>query len=146
MSGTISELAVAVERAWRAGGVTVRAGVSAEAIAVHERRIGHSLPPAVAAYFRAIDGMEDAEWDSDLIHFWPLDETSVDEGDLLIFADYSLDVHSYGVRLGGLDEVFVIGAGAPERIAASFCEFLETYLSEPLRLFRVTPRVPQRPG
>lgn len=143
----VESLLFQVERRWRSSGVQPRTGVGDAEIAAFERRFDVRLTRDVALYFRTIDGMDAEELDEHLIRFQSLDElrrardevpqesSGLTESDF-VFAEWSLWVHGYTVRLSATDErVLLVGGGAPRQVAASFREFLATYLSRPDELF-----------
>lgn len=101
----------------------------------------------------AADGMNDGEMDSDLLRFWPVSELELlssradypqpaDGHSYLVFADWSIWAHFYGVRVGpgsaeSSSPVVLVGGEDIVEVAPRFDAFLELYLSDILRIFAV---------
>ena len=101
------------------------------------------LPEDLAEYFRTVDGMDDGEYDEHQFRFWPIaelqpaaeylpEQNEAAYDGYYVFADYSIWVHFYAVRLSSkCNEVVLVGEGAPIQVAASFKDFLQRSLREP---------------
>lgn len=146
MTPTTAEI---VRLRWAALGLALRSGVDDSAVAQAEVRLGVRLPAGMVALWKAVDGMAPGDWDDQLLRFWPLQEIgpvgldvlgldSAAHCQLFLFADWSLWAHAYAVDLGHGPEwgsVWLIGGRLPLKIAGSFAEFVELYLSNSDRLF-----------
>lgn len=114
-------------------------------ISAFEGNYDLKLPPIVRDYFLELNGTIGGKLGMDderLIGFWRLDQvrpmkeefpeySTAEEANLFIFADYSIWVAAYAIRLtsGGDGEsaVFLIFSDEPYQIAATFEEFLRRY-------------------
>ena len=104
-------------------------------IKAFEAQHGVHLPPFIADYFLTVNGTKEGQWameDEDLISFWHLDQVqTLEGGHLFVFADWSIDAHSWAVRLTGdatAPAPIVITYEPPQQIAGTFEEFLDAYL------------------
>ena len=143
----MGELSTEVAKYWtqlRIG----RQGVEESAIERVESRFRTRLSPAFRELYLAADGMDVGVMDPHLFRFWPLHEVisatsylekhalPVHDG-FLIFADWSIDAHAYGLEIAGAssDRIAIIGGRLPvEIVASSFSEFLDNYLRHRERL------------
>jgi hypothetical protein len=127
-------------RRWAEEGIIPADGVAEVRITELEARLGARLPTDLRAYFLAVGGMSmDGEraMDGDLIRFWPIDEVATLASSWvpasaadrwLVVADYAMWTWAYAVRLP--DGAVALSHGAADLVplAASFHEFLESYL------------------
>lgn len=125
---------------WAEEGVVAVGGGSEDRVAELERRIGAPLPTDLRSYFLAVGGMSilgERAMDGDLIRFWPADEVATLASSWvpapaadrwLVVADYAMWTWAYAVHLP--DGAVALSHGAAELVplAASFDEFLESYL------------------
>ncbi|MCS6851673.1 MAG: SMI1/KNR4 family protein [Gemmataceae bacterium] len=143
---------------WQAAGVTPRPGAAAADLDAFERRHGVRLPPEVRAFYAEADGMPSGAWHEELLSFWPLAEvgpvplllagcrgvpdyggieaSSPDAASYFVFADHSIWLHVYAVRLSpdpsvARPVVWIAGGDRWEVLAGSFGEFLWRYAEEP---------------
>lgn len=141
INGIISE----VSRRWREHGITLAGGASLTDIKAFESRFHVKCPDDFKTYLLTLGGMvEENAWDEHWIRFVPLPEIRpVDEpsasllSEYFVFAEYSLSVHEYGIRLAETapSVVALIHGDKSRTLAASFAEFLTLYLSNPTLLF-----------
>jgi hypothetical protein len=135
-----------VKDAWRKSGVSPRSGATEASIQAFEQSYGIRLPADIAEYFRSTDGMDEDDVDEHTIRFWRLSEMRpvLEElpganadlfGGYFVFADYSLWAHGYAVHLNDSTDVIVVGGERPITVAASFGDFLELYVKQPIKLF-----------
>jgi len=103
---------------WRSCGILAEHQATPEDIVTFERQYGIRMPAAVADYFLQVNGTVSGKWgidDDGLSGFWHLAQVgplraaadSHDGGgvtDLFAFADHSIDIWIYAVRLTGHDE------------------------------------------
>lgn len=139
---------------WISHDVEINEGVSEQALANFENNFGVALPTDLHEFFLTINGMPAGVTDHEMIRFWMLEEvTPLPSGapeyaspnyienpeSLFLFADYSLWVHSYAIRLGAQklneNEIFIIGGDYPLLIFHSFSELVDNYLVDSNRMF-----------
>ena len=147
-----------IRKRWQAAGITARPGAAASDIDAFERRHGVRLPVEAREFYAHLDGMPPGAWDEELLSFWPLAEAGPvpvllsgcrgipdyggierslpDAASYFVFADYSIWVHVYAVRLSAdptapCPVVWIAGGGTWEVLALSFGEFLRLYAEEP---------------
>ena len=137
---------------WKSCDLTIRPGVSPDAIAEFESQHTVLFPDTLRSYFLTVDGMED-EMDPDLYRFWPLGDvrpvanelTEVNPDrlaypDCFVFADHCISCWDYAVKitrdLNQPAPVFrVTGDDEPgEQMADTFAEFMESYADNPLSI------------
>jgi hypothetical protein len=134
-----------IKARWAAEGIKIRPGASTEALAWFEDHHRVALPPALRAYFEAVDGSGDI-FDDALIRFWPLAEvetiaeyhgwepSEVPEFDgWFLFADFLIHSHVYAVHLTSdpADSGPVASwDGNLILQAPSFAAFLDRYLTD----------------
>jgi len=119
------------------------------AIETFESRCGVTLPREVRAFYERFNDVLDGTMDEDLNAFWPLSEidavsqyfsSSIPGADeLFVFADRSIWVHVYAVRLSAKDPestqvVWIADEDNVAVIADCFSEFWEAYLASPHRI------------
>ena len=120
--------------------------VTAREIAAFESRHDVRLPEDVRAYFIHLNGCEfghDGPWDDQLLSFWHLSQLrplsvefpqhSIRDGErFFAFADYSIDVHCYAIRLSADNSdstpVAVLYDEFLVTVAPSLTAFFERYL------------------
>jgi hypothetical protein len=135
---------------WRDAGLKIRPGVEPTAIRAFEIKHDVVLPTDLRECFLTVDGMEE-ELDPGTNRFWPLSMVKLVSEELkeihpdrwaypecFIFADHCIWCLAWAVRLGKQPlevsgPVFqVTGDTIPgRRIAPSFTDFVEMYLSNP---------------
>jgi hypothetical protein len=131
---------------WHGSGAAIRPGNVRANVIAFERERGVELPADLVEYFVRVDGMAEGSWDEHCIRFWPLaemktvvqelgDDPSVAYRDYFVFADYSLWAHAYAIRLDSKNDVVIVGGDKPIRVASSFTDFVEKYLTQPMSLF-----------
>ena len=143
---------------WRGQGLSLSPGCDPKFVAEFEGRHHVELPRAVRAYYVAADGMKETPNDSEDINgfsFWPLARVSrvheVTDGALIppfnndvaffIFADYMQWSWAYAVSCAprSIGSVILVGRHPPERVATSFEEFVDLYISNSDRLYKSPP-------
>lgn len=146
----------AIERRWREAGHGRGPPVSDAGVAAFEARYGVRLPEVVRAYFSMLNGSEDGQngpMDDHLLAFWHLTEVRpvADEypgrfaaaTPYFVFADYSISVHAYAVRLssdaGQAAPVAVIYDEFLLEVAPSFPAFLHGYVADDLEMLFPDP-------
>ena len=150
--------AEAVRDRWVSSGVLVRPGLPEERISAFEHRYGVRLPEDLRRFYSLMDGMGDGDSDEAWISFWPLSEVGSvpeklsdfrgipdyggievslpDASSYFVFADHSIWVHVYAVRLssdpaGPGPVVWIAGGDCWKQMSASFAEFLGKYEESP---------------
>jgi hypothetical protein len=141
----VTDLLANLKDHWRQQGISHGPPVSRAQILEFEARYGVSLPADLRAYLTALNGSElgrNGPMDDQLISFWHLSEirplseehpeSAIPHGrSYFVFADYSIDVHAYVIRLSpdprapapvmvALDELLI-------EVAPSFSAFIERY-------------------
>ena len=129
---------------WGHQGIKLRPGAGEEEIRSFETRYAVRLPEDFRQYLASINGFDQSEhWmtDDNVITFLGLDEIRplseywspdvADAVDFFVFADCSLSVHFYAIRLRNAatdqNKVVVVYEELIE-VAGSFSEFIERYL------------------
>ncbi|HEU4386565.1 MAG TPA: SMI1/KNR4 family protein [Blastocatellia bacterium] len=142
---------------WSSIGTTTRSGVDPTSIASFESRYNVRFPEDFRDYITTIDGIEDGNWDDEMISFWPLhcvksvpealtpfagipDYSRIanrlrDASSYFVFADFLIWSHVYAIRLGtrGSDKnnILWICGSKYYSVAESFSDFLQMYLDNP---------------
>jgi hypothetical protein len=136
----------ALQDAWEARGVVNPTPATEAEIAAFEAGYNVRLPAEVRAYFRLLNGTRHGKGGLDdsehLLSFWHLSQvrTLAEEGitddpradQIFVFADYSLWVWAFGLRLG-LDPSqpapIIVDIGWPhQEVSPDLNSFLEAYL------------------
>ena len=129
---------------WLHQGIKLRRGATEEEFAAFELKYNIRLPADLREYLATIDGFDGSEhWmtDNEVITFLGLDEMKpvseywsrdvADANNYFVFADYSLAVHVYAIRLSSnssdSNDVVVL-YDRPVKLARSFSEFVIGYL------------------
>jgi hypothetical protein len=138
-----------LKKHWKLHNVDINAGVSKAEIDSFEAAQGVVLPKDVRDYFSCVNGMPNDVVDDGMIRFWTLEEFQPlpqsapafsdseyirDPESLFLFADYSIWVHAYAIRLRNdpslSNEIVIIGYESPVTIFQSFSEFVDQYLTD----------------
>lgn len=143
-----TNLATAVSMRWEQQRIS-RPGTTRDALVVLASTVEGLLPQELGSLLLLSDGMDSGAMDENMIRFWPTHEIQLATEALpdcdanayrkvLVFADFLLWAHAYGVEIssnavGG--RVGIVGGAAPIWIASSFSAFLEKYLWTPDELF-----------
>jgi SMI1 / KNR4 family (SUKH-1) len=152
----MSSLGESLKLYWSARGLRFGPGVPEELPREFEARHGVRLPADMRGYFVVVNGMDAwggtnlFGWDDDLFRFWPLSEVErasdhyhpdrflEDQGSFFLFADHSISLPSYAIRLtpegeGGNAVIAIYrGGGRYETtvVADSFSGFVKRYLAD----------------
>lgn len=152
----MSSLGEALKLYWSARGLRFCPGVPEGLLREFEARHGVWLPADLRGYFAVVNGMDawgDANpfgWDDHLFRFWPLSEVErasdnyhpdrflEDQGSFFLFADHSIGLPSYAIRLtpedkGGNAVLAISRAGGTYDttvVAGSFGGFVKRYLAD----------------
>jgi len=132
---------------WASHRVKFNEGVPENFLAVFESQFSVVLPSDMREFFLAINGMPEDTTDEEMIRFWTLQEVKplpteapeyatpdyIDNPEsLFLFADYSIWVHAYAIRLGAAElkrnDIFLIGGDYPVLLFHSFSELIDSYL------------------
>jgi hypothetical protein len=151
------ELALKLKAYWQSVGVSIRPGVSEEALREFEAAHQVALPEEFQSYLRVVDGMEDGDTDTQPSEWFALQRINSIPEDLVqfagipdyraivdtlekpdewyVFIQYLIFSHVYAVRFTpsqSLTTPVIWICGSSHRpIADSFTEFLEAYLADP---------------
>jgi hypothetical protein len=144
-----------IRRRWQALDIPVRPGLSAEALLAFERQYGIRLPEDVRRFYRFMDGMPYGYTDEALNCFWPLSEIGTvrekscgipvyegiesilsDVESYFIFADHSIWVHVYAMRLSAdpdlpSEVIWIADSKTWAPFGLSFGQFIERYITDP---------------
>jgi hypothetical protein len=122
---------------WQQAELKFNAGAGPAAIQVLEDHLKFSFPADFREYLLEINGMEDYEWDADMISFWSIErmkkEYDEDSSMPIRFADYLISSHAYGF-IPNDENVYT--DYSPEPVASSFVEFIHLYLTDRDKLFK----------
>ena len=132
------ELCHELRRRWVSRGIAVNDVASDEMIVRLEARLGVLLPEALKLYLRIANGMTDAGWDGNMIHFWG-DQQIFDDGvsrssrepcAFVPIADYSIDAWAWVMPVNGGVVSDVVHTFGPPMVSCrpSLGEFIESYL------------------
>jgi hypothetical protein len=140
----MNPLLEAVGRIWEQRGVRNPVTATPAVVDAFEAKYRVKLSPLVREFFCELNGTEMGYLgmdDEHLIGFWHLDQVRplseecpdcvTEERDLFVFADCSIWVHAYAVRLSAddrLTSVFFLGGGAPKALAETFEDFRRGYV------------------
>jgi hypothetical protein len=121
---------------WRTRGVSLLCPCSPDEVGATFETLGYPLSADVRRLYDVIGGFADYECDI-LWSLWSLarlreeNAENRDRGELLLFADWLIQSHTYGFHYedARVSSVYIHDSG--ERIADSLEAFLETYLSNP---------------
>lgn len=153
----MDKLAEKLKNYWSSIGAPARSGVPPSTIDSFESHYDVRIPEDFRDYVSIIDGIEDGNWDSEMISFWPLHcVRSVPEaltpfagvpdysriarrlneaGSYFVFADYLIWSHVYAIRFGkrGSDKspILWICGSKYYSVAESFSDFLQIYFDSP---------------
>ena len=147
--GEFTSVGESLKRHWSSHDVEINAGVSEEQLTLFEGEFGVVLPQDLRGYFLCVNGMPPEVVDDGMIRFWtlgevkPLRQAAPDYSDsryikspesVFLFSDYSMWAHAYAIRLGRIpmehNEVVIIGYKSPMRVANSFSNFVNAYLTD----------------
>jgi hypothetical protein len=131
--------------AWLKEGSRVNAGSPLEAIENLERNHGVKLPTEFRTYLAQVGGMVEGVTDEQLIAFLSIDEVEQelkakhDDPTVIeiTFAEFSIYAHYYFLRATNVgDELGVYAADGTneKKLASSFREFIEAYLTDAERV------------
>jgi len=125
----------AAER-WRREGVRLLPPADDVAVVERLKGLGRLISGDVVELYRATGGM-DSDMDSNCWSLWPLDRVTSENNagghPFLLFSDFLINSHLYGLRYESADEssVYVIGEDRPEKVAGSLDEFFHFSLNDP---------------
>jgi hypothetical protein len=138
----------ALRRYWLRHEINLNHGAPEDEIAAFEARYQVQLPKEMRDYFATVNGFGGSEHlmtDENVIAFLALGEIKTlseawspkieEAASYFVFADYSLSVHVYAVRLSSSSEddnpvVVAYDDRNIARMASSFSEFVQQYLEE----------------
>jgi hypothetical protein len=142
----MASLADRLRAYWLSIGAKLRQPASPEEIRAFETRYGVHVPRDLRDYFLIVNGLEEGEWDGEMIEWYPLQKwrNLIESGWALeglpnpesyfLFADYCLDAFGYAIRLYSSttdrNPVICVDAHEPP-LAQSFSELIEAYLANP---------------
>jgi hypothetical protein len=146
-----------VRERWLSLGISVRRGLSEEALADFEGRHHLRLHEELRDFYRLMDGMEEDSWDEGFNRFWPLSEVRPvptalshrrgipnyggiesslpDASSFFVFADHSIWLNVYAVQItpgmsavrGACPVVAIAGGDCWHEVAPSFGDFMRMY-------------------
>lgn len=128
---------------WRRAGVPLLPPHDEREIVEALSRTGRPFSRDLVSLYSATGGMEDGVTDDNSLCLWTLErlvEESLKEPHaLLLFMDFLLNSHFYGLRYEDAETSSVhieyFDGRTPTRVADSLDEFNRLYLSDPLRIF-----------
>lgn len=129
-----------VANKWGALGCLASPPLPTDSVEAALREIGVHDVQYLAAYFQQVGGMTRNAWDDDFLSFWPwekvMEEWDANESGFLVFCDWSIDAHVYGIstRRSVGHGVFEVCSSPPVLVAPSFPAFLDLYLEDPERI------------
>ena len=125
-------------------GLEAPPGASESDLEAFERRHNVRLPGDMRSYFRILNGTGSSYADGDdfLLCFWALEklepvpewtEAGKDDVRWFVFADHCFSHHDYAIRLtrDGSEPNPVCAKEGRRKVARSFSEFVELYLTDP---------------
>jgi hypothetical protein len=130
-----------VNAIWKADGLELANPFSRAEIANYFAKIGVSPCEEIFIVYSNLGGMVDWGMDSLCFSFWTIDkilEENALNNELIFFADFLINSHLYGFRIEdeNISSIHIYhGANDVEKIADSFDEFFDTYLTQPESYF-----------
>lgn len=138
----MDDLWARVRDRWKREGLSVREPADEAQLAECERRLGRALPSDLRGWFAAVGGMEAHVYDSEFLRFWTIEEVTfasdhgIDDGEpSLLFADFMIWSHAYGIRCAPPHDVLLVGDSVPLHVCNGFRDFVARYLEQPISLF-----------
>jgi cell wall assembly regulator SMI1 len=137
---------------WRQDEVEANPGASQASISAFHETYGVPLPSTMEEFYRRFNG-DDGRGDSNHYSFWELDRVKLVTEELVdpihknardyphcyVFCDYMIWAWAYAVRIdpddSGNNPIIIVSDSTPQVVAASFTEFLETYLNDEEKLW-----------
>ncbi|WP_207435375.1 SMI1/KNR4 family protein [Sabulibacter ruber] len=126
---------------WKKVGVKVNHGLTELEIKELENRLKFEFPDDFRLYLKQANGLEDFEWDIEMISFWSAQRIENEFPDqpatLICFADYLINSHTFGFNRE-TKKIYVSywGLNLIEPFADSFTEFISIYLNEKGKLLQ----------
>ena len=126
---------------WKKIGVKVNHGLSELEILESESKLNFEFPEDFRRYLEKVNGLEDFEWDGEMISFWSAQRMENEFPDqpatMVCFADYLINSHTFGFdRETKKIYVSYWGVNLIEPFADSFTEFVDIYLNEREKLLQ----------
>lgn len=122
---------------WQQAELKFHSGAGFAAIQALEDHLNFRFPADFKEYLSEINGMEDFEWDADMISFWSIERIKKEFDEYpstpIRFADYLISSHAYGFMPND-DSVYT--DYSPQPVADSFAEFIHLYLTDRDKLFK----------
>jgi hypothetical protein len=126
---------------WQRDGVELLPPCAETSVIQRLSSLNRLLSRDVVELYCTTGGMVDGGMDEACWSLWPLArvvaENTKRSPDLLLFADFLLDSHAYGLRWENneISSVHVdYGVGEPQRVADSLDQFFQLYLTDPHRI------------
>jgi hypothetical protein len=128
---------------WRREGVALLPPHDEREVVGALGRTGRPFSRDLVSLYSATGGMEDGVTDDNSLCLWTLErlveESLKEPRTLLLFMDFLLDSHCYGLRYEDEETSSVhvehFDGRTPPRVADSLDEFIRLYLSDPSRIF-----------
>ena len=136
------EIAQRVLHRWQEEGLHPQSPVPVEEIITKLQDIGVTPNPEVLDVYSHLNGLDDTEMDLELFAFWSIKKIRLENrrnSEMVAFADFLIDSHRYAFRIepDGVIGIYVdYGKNEKVRIADSFSEFFELYLTDTAKLFQ----------
>ncbi|HEX8560629.1 MAG TPA: hypothetical protein VF668_21215 [Pyrinomonadaceae bacterium] len=128
---------------WRREGVRLLPPPGRREAAEALRRAGRPFAGDLVALYGATGGMDDGETDGECLTLWTPGRVAAENpkraGTLLLFVDFLINSHAYGLRPVGAETSAVYadfyGDAPARRVADSLDEFFGLWLNDPSKIF-----------
>ena len=136
-----SDLAQLVVKQWISGGLHPNKVPSIEAIIEEFLSVGITPTNEVLEVLSCLNGFDDGEMDGDCFNFWSIEKIIKEKRpnlDIVEFADFLIDSHCYGFKEESDKSTglyIVYSDNDKIKIADSFLQFFQLYLSDTAKLF-----------
>lgn len=128
---------------WKDYGIACNPGTTEAELQTLEQATSFQFNATFSAYLRQMNGFVDFEWDGSLFSLWSTTRMVTELGDhpddLICFADYSINLGSFGFSCDQQDpRIYLHYQAVSGRwvVADSFTDFLRRWLFEPDSLLR----------
>ena len=137
---TVESIAELIKH-WQSTGVLLNPGASLEQISATEKVSGLRIPDGLRMLYQQANGMAEGESDSQLFYFWPVERLGPERKEwgvpndlpILLFGDFLMASHAYGVLCDGADlgSVHIFHGPTTEKVADSLDSFFTAVVKDP---------------
>lgn len=127
---------------WKAAGIQINKGISANGINECEKAVDFTFAEDFRGYLMRMNGFRDFDSDQEWFSFWSTDRIQSELGDchpldLVCFADHSINLCTFGFhRKDKMVYIHYQHSDNVELVARTFTDFINTYSVESYQLLR----------